>query len=503
MRQEDHEGWWRARQADAEMAICAHKARQCQTTALGQVGLPEWCEENAPQDINCYSDGSWRHSMFQWTGIGAGGVFWPKRKLAGGMGQVDEVGVPVEAGEGGRTSVAEQELAHITQDRHGVYVTARVGGLGGSSTRTEIAGAILALAAPGAVHIGTDSAAFRNKALRLLRNVRREGGKKWNWAMHKNGDLWAHFDRSVRAKGAHAIFISKVKGHATAADIAEGRAREVDQFGNDKADGAAKGAVQQHGKAFVACVAKLFDRQKAYNNFVFAVIKHLLERYSIHRQLTEKAEAAGMGVKRGGPKVGEHVGYEPGPRVAAPCDTPSTLTGHHAWYPKLGGDKWEVASVWAYVDNVGLIDPAAHTDPDAYTTWLELYVWYRLNGGARPVPKHARKARSTKGVAKQVHRFRQIVLGVVRQAMPEATNRERYRPWRGHGQAHLRGVALDGTFPAINAVLNVTIEERRRIDEALVRLGRKVTQDKANDFLTGVRPLPLSAPSLGGRGCVG
>ena len=263
--------------------------------------------------------------MFQWTGIGAGGVFWPKRKPAGGMGQVDDVGTPIETGEGGRTSAAERDLAHITQDRHGVYVTARVGGLGGSSTRTEIAGAILALAAPEAVHIGTDSAAFRNKALRLLRNVRGRGGRRWNWSMQKNGDLWAHFDRAVRAKGAHAIAISKVKGHATEADIRDGRAREVDQFGNDKADGAAKGAVHQHGKTFVAYVAKLFDRQKAYNKFVFAIIKHLLERYSIHRQLTERAEAAGTAAKRGGPKQGEYVRYELGPRVAVPGDTPNTL----------------------------------------------------------------------------------------------------------------------------------------------------------------------------------
>ena len=68
--------------------------------------------------------------------------------LAGGMGQVDDVGRPIETGEGGRTSQAERTLAHITQDRHGVYVTARVGGLGGSSTRAEIAGAILALMLP-------------------------------------------------------------------------------------------------------------------------------------------------------------------------------------------------------------------------------------------------------------------------------------------------------------------------------------------------------------------
>ena len=115
----------------------------------------------------------------------------------------------------------------------------------------------MALAAPHEVHIDTDSAAFRNKALRLMRNISGSGNRKWNWAMQKNGDLWAHFDRAVRAKGVHAVRISKVKGHATKEDISAGRASEADQIGNDKADGAAKGAIQLHGKAFVKYVAHL------------------------------------------------------------------------------------------------------------------------------------------------------------------------------------------------------------------------------------------------------
>ena len=106
--------------------------------------MPYRCHRPAPADINVYTDGSWVNPLQQYLGLGGAGVWWPNRD-------------PMVYQ---RISAAEKSLAHFQQYPEGLMLYTPIGGYTGSSTRTELAAAIIALVANGPVHIGTDSQAF-------------------------------------------------------------------------------------------------------------------------------------------------------------------------------------------------------------------------------------------------------------------------------------------------------------------------------------------------------
>ena len=49
-------------------------------------------------------------------------------------------------------------------------------------------------------------------------------------------DLWHQLDELIDARPSGTFLITKVTGHATAADVAAGRAALQDKMGNDAAD---------------------------------------------------------------------------------------------------------------------------------------------------------------------------------------------------------------------------------------------------------------------------
>ena len=102
-------------------------------------------------------------------------------------------------------SEAEAELAHIIPHSEGVMLFTSIGGYSGSSTRTELAAAIIALAANGPVHIGTESKAFRDRAMQVMRSIRINSRPKRPWKMCTDGDLWEHFEKAVAQKGVNSI----------------------------------------------------------------------------------------------------------------------------------------------------------------------------------------------------------------------------------------------------------------------------------------------------------
>ena len=51
-----------------------------------------------------------------------------------------------------------------------------------------------------------------------------------------NADLWRELDTELRKRESGSVLFTKVKGHATAADVLAGRTTILDKYGNDKAD---------------------------------------------------------------------------------------------------------------------------------------------------------------------------------------------------------------------------------------------------------------------------
>ncbi len=109
-----------------------HNARQCfhnikANRSEPHLPMPHRCHRPAPDDINVYTDGSWIHPLQQYLGLGGAGVWWPGRDP-----RVYQ-----------RLSQAEQELAHFQQYEGGLMLYTPIGGYTGSSTRTELAAAII------------------------------------------------------------------------------------------------------------------------------------------------------------------------------------------------------------------------------------------------------------------------------------------------------------------------------------------------------------------------
>eukprot|EP00973_Karenia_brevis_P087483 12130603-Karenia_brevis.AAC.1 len=138
--------------------------------------MPQSCDEEPPAEINVFSDGSWKNTRHQIWGIGGAGVFWPHRRV-----------------EDAPLTDAEYSMAFETQRGDGLGLATLLQGYGGSSTRTEIAGGIVALLGPGPIHLGVDSQAFLQTGLKYQSMLLNNGIPQRPYGCVKDGDLWAYF----------------------------------------------------------------------------------------------------------------------------------------------------------------------------------------------------------------------------------------------------------------------------------------------------------------------
>ena len=166
-------------------------------------------------------------------------------------------------------------------------------GFGGSSTRSESAGGIIAIAADGPIHIGTDSQAFCNKATSLIDMERRARKPKRPWSTQKDGDLWELLHKMIQQKGWKSVKITKVKGHATEDNVEDGKVDINDKKGNDKADDYATKGLNGHADDFLKVSRLLTRRQTSYVAFVTNVHDHMLEALYRRKLLLDAEQAPG------------------------------------------------------------------------------------------------------------------------------------------------------------------------------------------------------------------
>ena len=160
-----------------EEVIFARQAFQILKTGSPDIimPLPHKCTLNAPDSINVYTDGSWLNPVKQYLGIGGAGVWWPHRTLSKTYTNNLHLHLPI--------SSAEHDMALHHATHHGVRLYTKIGGYGGSSTRTELAAGIIAICAHGPVHIGSDSEAFVNTANSVLCTIRNNKKPDRSWKL--------------------------------------------------------------------------------------------------------------------------------------------------------------------------------------------------------------------------------------------------------------------------------------------------------------------------------
>ena len=160
------------------------------------------------------------------------------------------------------------------QDEDGVRLYAKIGGHSGSSTRIEIAAGIIAASANGPVHSGSDSEVFVQKAKCIIEHIHKGHVNRCNWKLVSDGDLLEHFYEVVKAKGAQAINITWVKGHAIDKHVEKGITTEVNKEGNHIADEVADLGTALHGKDIVDAAKYMSRRHNQYIQFMKKVSQH-------------------------------------------------------------------------------------------------------------------------------------------------------------------------------------------------------------------------------------
>ena len=228
----------------------------------------ESCSLSPPDCPNVYSDGSLKNPRNWYWGMGGYGVVWSSRDLRN---------QPL--------SQNELDYAYHEVDRDTVSFWGAMPGHINSSTRTELAAGILALCGKGPIHQGTDSKAFMDKATRILNGENLI--RKTPWKLQKDGDLWYWYERLARAKGFHAIRLSKVKAHTNADDIVNGVITLVDQHFNRLADQCADKGAWAHDNNAMHVAYAFALRHRRYLVFLERVHKHIIKMLLLDRSLRE------------------------------------------------------------------------------------------------------------------------------------------------------------------------------------------------------------------------
>ena len=367
-----------------------------------------------------------------------------------------------------------------------------IGGYTGSSTRTELAAAILALAAHGPVHIGTDSQVFHDKAIAILSNLRKGKKQKKSWQLVSDGDLWQHFEQAAIAKGCKAIRITKVKGHVKQSQVEEGLYRQVDKTGNDKADKAADVATSMHGKDMVN-VASLFQRRhKKYCDFMIKVAKHIIEGYLIHRKLVDRQQASNQSKDTA---VAYNAVLRQTPANSAKEVQKLQLQGGIQGYKSFSNKHKESVAIWDFVNGLKYrqVDCQAHA-----TSWLELYIIYRVIGYPKPIPDRPSKARARATIQMQLTEFKKVVRGIVERAAKDEDSKSAIKPCKITHQRFI-SLGLAGKHAAINCSIEVDDDVMKAVEGQLIKLGHLISAKQIRNFQEGSLKLKPSMPNLKGR----
>ena len=212
------------------------------------------------ETIDTYTDGGVKHPTNKWLATAGFGIWTPAAR----SNELDN-------------AEAENYTNQISENG-GVKQWARLPGQRCSSTMIETAATVVALIRNKHVHIGTDSAAMMTKATKLqtaaiswVDSVLNNWRPKKNpfgrpWGLQTDGDLWQTLWEATLIRGPSAHCLTKVKGHATTEDVAEGVATLKDKNGNDEADDCATKGVESMG--LTNATKWLSKRYNGYKDFI-------------------------------------------------------------------------------------------------------------------------------------------------------------------------------------------------------------------------------------------
>ncbi len=367
-----------------------------------------------------------------------------------------------------------------------------IGGYHGSSTRTELAAAIIAILANGPVHIGTDSQAFHDRAQRILSNLRNGKKHKYNWMTKTDGDLWQHFEQAAKAKGPKSIRITKVKGHVTQEQVEQKLYRACDKQGNDQADAAADVAVEMHGKEIVS-LAKIWQRRHyRYLTFMLKVAKHIVEAYFIHRELVDHEQQSKQ-------VCNSKVHFQP-LQVQTRDNTSNPISKLQlqddiARYKAFGNKRKASRQFWDFLNSLEYTECSHQYNA---TSWLELYLLYRCKGFPKLIADSNSKARARATVEMQLREFKNTVRGILQRGLHDEEVQALFKPCKVTHDRFIN-LGIKGKYPAICASIIFDDASRDIVQQNLITLGHRIPKKEIAKFVEGSIGIKPNLPNFKGR----
>ena len=392
--------------------------------------LPRWRLprlDREPMDApDVYTDGGVDNGQKLWTGQGTWGLFKPR---------------------GGQADLGDslQEVAHSRTMPEGVQAYGQLLGPALSSTRAEAIGLYAGLALPGAHHFGVDNRGAVGRANQILRG--HMGGKPWG--MQDDGDVWGVFHDEALSRGVGSVRVSKVKGHATEADVQEQRATEDQKTGNHFADDAADRAKSAQRRSHHATIGKLDQRWRHAEE----VVKEIQDMMLSILQETRMRREAIINTAR--------IGYTHRKALIV-VETPSYAAGqgtrrlrmHAQGWKRTGLAGWQKTLLdwllkWEWLD-----DNDHPANPTEHITWLELLIGYELDTNTYLPRGAAFGAQGTNAIAageavgQLTTQFRQHVLQLVERHCTKDALAMFRRPGTNSqkGPARLRCLGISGAW---------------------------------------------------------
>ena len=203
-----------------ESEDCAQLSiRQLAQKLLGNYQpLAQWAHprfaEPATEAISTYTDGGLEQGNLAWLSSGTWGMY---------MDQPGNMTI----------SPSFHNCAHVQLGGEQLRACGQSLGPGLSSARQEAMAIYAAMGTPRSHHFGVDNSAVVRRLQKLLRA---RGHHRRPWGLQDDGDIWQCIAQCIRQQRVEAYKITKVTGHATDLDVAQGKVTQRDKHGNDSAD---------------------------------------------------------------------------------------------------------------------------------------------------------------------------------------------------------------------------------------------------------------------------
>ena len=235
-------------------------------------------------------------------------------------------------------------------------------------------------------------------------------------------------------------------------------------------------------------------RHSCYTLFMSQVVKHIVEGYCIHRQMTDIKAAADEASMQSADKAKPHeaLGYV-NETQGRPLEAISSVSCFKAF-----SNKGPAKNIEMFLSNL-VVNP----DGDANgrrISWLEFYILYRIRGGAKPIPDHHNKAFSRSTADKQIAAFKKSVRAVTGRTLKDDGDGLLFKPYKTKPD-ELVGCGILGKLPTLSCNVSVNAVEKRAIAVALSQLTRLASIKKHNNYINGhvnLIPHPLKLKGRAG-----